>query len=64
MVDLVLDFPQLQPNQVATVTLAATTILKTLPHAAAWRSVVVAGTGFPETLSGFDVAVNTRLRAE
>lgn len=52
-VDLVLDLEAIDRSSQRPWTATAQAVLHTLPHATAWRSLTLAGTAFPSTLSEF-----------
>lgn len=56
-VDLLLDFKEISSSQTAAVSIAANSLISTLPFIAQWRTLIFAGTGFPPDLS--DVAASS-----
>lgn len=54
--DVLIDLRELPVGQANTMALAVRGILNALPHISEWRSLTVAGTAFPENLSGFERA--------
>jgi hypothetical protein len=63
-VDLVLDWRAIDAGAGAAMSLAAAAIVPTLPHVAAWRSVVFAASSFPAALTGVGTGLSTIARAE
>lgn len=54
--DVIIDLREIPVGQANTMALAARGILYALPYTADWRTVTVAGTAFPENLTGFQSA--------
>lgn len=63
-VDLIVDLGALPAGQAATFTIAWTAVLPTLPRLADWRTVTLAGTAFPISLSGMPAMTITSIARE
>lgn len=64
-VDLLLDFKEISSSQTAVVTIAANSLISTLPYITDWRTLTFAGTGFPPDLSDVSASsVSTIPRSE
>lgn len=64
-VDLIVDLKDILPGHVNPLVLGVQAMLTNLPHVSEWRTLTVAGTAFPENLSGFPSAAVSRIqRAE
>ncbi len=61
-VDLVVDFNEVTPSLAASVTLAASVLIPTLPYLNDWRSFTLASGGFPVDMSEVDAGAVSRLR--
>lgn len=63
--DIILDFREITSTQTSSIILAATSIISTLPSIKEWRTLTIASSAFPQTLSQINTAsVGPVARAE